>query len=209
MGLLSRACALISLAAPPNNSFKPTRFAGRLNSGVRYALKTSASSRSRTPAIALALVVGLMFVWLGGIEAYRWRLLNGATAETQASVTAARRNPSRKAFGGPPYQLQYQFRAPPSGHTFHYTGQALTIERWVRAPEEIWHSAQAKTLSVRYAQSDPRVIQPVAFALPRPFNAIGFSIFAILSLIAAVVIHRDRGGKSNDSFKPNPLRGSA
>ena len=134
-----------------------------------------------------------MFSWLGGIEAYRWTLLNGTTAETQAYVTAARRNPSRKAFGGPPFQLKYQFQASSSGRTFHYTGQALAIERWVRVPEDIWNSAQSKTLSVRYALSDPRINQPASLPSPGPLNAIGFLLLAIFCLVGAIVIHRDHG----------------
>ena len=151
----------------------------------------------------------LLFAWLGGIEAYRWQMLNGPTAEIQALVTAARRNPSRKVFGGPPYQLMYEFRAPPSNQTFHYTGQTLAIERWVRVSEETWDSAQSKLLPVRYALSDPRINQPASSALPNLFNAVGFVVFAILSFIGAVVVYRDRGGKSNNSFKPTPLRGAA
>jgi hypothetical protein len=154
-------------------------------------LSTIASGQNRALPLALSLVVGLMFAWLSGIEFYKWRLLTGPTLETQASVTAARRNPSRKAFGGPPYQLQYAFQVDPSSHLYHYTGQLLVLETWVRVPEETWASAQTiKSLSVRYAASDPRINQPASLALPTLFDAIGFLVFAALSFLAFIVIKR-------------------
>jgi len=172
-------------------------------------LNNIARPTKRALLVAIPLLCALLFAWLAGIEAYRWQRLNGPTAEAQASITAARRNPSRKAFGGPPYQLRYEFRVPSSDQTFHYTGQMLAIERWVRVPEATWESAQAKLISVRYALSDPRINQPASSALPTLLNAVGFLVFAILSFLGAVVVYRDRGGKSNNSFKPTPLRGAA
>jgi hypothetical protein len=167
-----------------------------------------ASPNSKNLTLVLMMAAGLMFAWLGSIETYRWRLLHGSVAETQASVTAARRNPSHKAFSGPPYQLQYQFRSPPNGELFGYTGQMLFFARWVRVPEATWVLAGAsKQIPVRYSLSDPRINQPTSLALPTLLNAIGFLVFSCFSFGVAIATYR--GGKSNNSFKPKPLRGSA
>ena len=182
-------------------------YAFRLNSGVRSALNTIVYGQHRALHLALALVIGLMFSWASGIEFYQWHVLSGPTVETQASVTATRRNPSRKAFVGPPYQLQYEFQVGSS--IYHYTGQWLVVKRWVRVPEETLVSAQTiKTLSVRYAASDPRINQPSSLPVPTMVDAIGFLILAAVSFLSLVVFKRDRGGKSNNSFNPKRLRRS-
>jgi hypothetical protein len=130
-----------------------------------------------------------MFGWLGGIETYRWKLLHGATTQAQAVVTAARLNPARGAFGGPPYQVRYQFRAAPSGASFGYTGQALLLERWARVPRNVFTAAEATMrMPVRYAPSDPRINQPSELPLPGLFDAIGFFVFAALAIIGSVVV---------------------
>ena len=155
------------------------------------------------------LVTALMFAWLSGIEAYRWHLLSGSTAEGHAVVTDARRNPSRKAFGGPPFQIRYEFRPAPNDSVFHYTGQFLMTERWVRVPEHVWDSAQTGPVLVRYSISDPRVNQPAALPIPTWYQAAGFGAFSLFALVAAWLVYRGPSGRSNNSFKPKPLRGSA
>ncbi len=186
-----------------------SRFAARLNSGVRPALNNFANRRDKALLLAIPLVTALMFAWLSGIEAYRWHLLSRSTIETHAAVTDARRNPPRKAFGGPPFQIRYVFRRAQNDRAFHYTGQFLITERWARVPEHVWDLARTGSVLVRYSVSDPRVNQPAALPIPTWYQAAGFGAFSLFALLAAWLGYRDLSGRSNNSFKPKPLRGSA
>jgi len=106
-------------------------------------------------------------------------------------VKADRRNPSHKAFGGPSYQLQYEFRAPSRLRAFGYTGQMLFTDRWVRVDEGTWSLARATgKLPVRYALSDPRVNAPTSVGLPSAIHPVVFSAISILSFVLAAVALR-------------------
>ena len=172
-------------------------------------MNIAASQRGKALLLAIPLAAALLFAWLSGVGAYRWHLLNGPTAETGASVTDVRRNPSRKAFGGPPYQIKYKFLPASQGLAFFYTGQLLLSERWARVPEDVWESAQNGAVLVRYSLSDPRVNQPSALPIPLWYQAAGFGAFSLFALVAAYLVYRDPGGTSNNSSKPTPLRGAA
>lgn len=157
-----------------------------------------AISRDKALLLAIPLVTAFVFAWLSGIEAYRWNLLGGSTAEAYGVVTDALRNPSRKASGGPPFQIRYEFQPAPSRFVFHYTGQFLAAERWVRVPEQVWESAQTGSVLVRYSVTDPRVNQPAALPTPMWYQAAGFGAFALFALVAAWLVYRDPSGRPNE-----------
>jgi len=138
---------------------------------------------------------GLMFLWLSGVDAYRWHLLRGPTATVDALVTQARYHPcaGRGCTNPLPYQVWYAFSIPNSAQTYSYTGDQLVYEMPVRVPKATYQRAHdGRRISVFYAESDPRINQPVAIPRPSSQDWIGFGLFAILAFGVGAIYLRGR-----------------
>jgi hypothetical protein len=147
------------------------------------------------------LLSGLLLSAVSGAELYgRWAL-DGGVAQAKASVTAHEMRPCRGFDCGPPFRLKYRFTTPSGGGPYHFTGQSVFLNTWVRVPSQVWEAALAQqTLMVRYALIDPRVNEPLGGTRYSSFDGWGLMTIALTMIGCAVVVSR-QGSRPNKSLE--------
>ena len=141
--------------------------------------------------VALFSLSGLLLSALSGAEIYgRWALDRGV-ATARASITAHELNPCRGFDCGPPFRLKYSFSTPNGGGPYHFTGQNIVLDNWVRVSSPVWEAALAQqTLVVRYALADPRINEPLGDTRYSNVDGWGLMIIALAMIGCAVVVSR-------------------
>jgi len=151
--------------------------------------------------VAFFSLGSLLLFAISGAELYgRWALDRGV-ATVRASVTAHEMNPCRGFDCGPPFRLKYSFSTPDGGGPYHFTGQNIVRDTWVRVPAQVWEGALAQqSLLVRYALTDPRINEPLGETRYSNVDGWGLMGFALATFGYAVLGSR-AGVRPNNSLE--------